>query len=257
VVGDLESGDDVCRAAAGCRSAFYVSPHDADEVAMARTFVEACELTDVRIVFAGVLIAERNAVKRALFGLLFKTLLSHYQGKLEVASIIATSNTRPILLAPNNFMQNDEAFREDILAGEFAQPLAGVNRIDVRDVAEVAARALLDDEFTPGAYSLVGPETLSGPQCADVWASELGRPVRYVGSDREAWHAAFARNLTGHKRTDWEASFAMLGRLKVRASKADLETTRTLLGREPRRYAGYVHDMASAWLPQTEGTSPS
>jgi hypothetical protein len=85
----------------------------------------------------------------------------------------------------------------------------------------------------------------------------VGRPVRYTGGDKDAWHAAFARNLSGHKRTDWEASFKMLGRLQVRASKAELETTGTLLGREPRRYAEYVHDMATAWLPQTERTTQS
>jgi uncharacterized protein YbjT (DUF2867 family) len=98
----------------------------------------------------------------------------------------------------------------------------------------MAIPQLLEDDFPPGAYSLVGPETLGGRQCADIWASELGRPVRYVGGDKDAWHAAFARNLSGHKRTDWEASFTMLGRLNIRASKAELETTRTLLGKQPR-----------------------
>jgi len=82
--------------------------------------------------------------------LLFATLLPHYQGKLRLARMIADSNTRPVVLMPSNFMQNDDVFRDDILAGHFPEPLAAVNRVDLRDVAQVAVRALCDDAFPAG-----------------------------------------------------------------------------------------------------------
>jgi uncharacterized protein YbjT (DUF2867 family) len=247
--GDLHNADDVRRALAGVRSAFYVSPHEADEVELAHTFVAACESAGIRLVFAGVHVNDRNPVKKAAYRLLFRVWLRHYQGKLELARAIERSDTQPVLLVPSNFMQNDDVFLDDIYAGEFCQPLAGANRVDLSDVAQVASTALLDDEFPSGAYSLVGPESLSGEQCAAVWQRELGRVVRYVGNDATAWRTAFARHLQGRKLVDWEASFTALAKLKVSTSAADLAETRRLLGRDPRSYAEFVHDRATARQP--------
>ena len=70
--------------------------------------------------------------------------------------------------------------------------------------------------------------------------------MRYVGDDERAWKQAFARHLHGRKLADWEASFRALSTLKVKTSAADLEETRRLIGREPRRYDEYVHDRAAA-----------
>ena len=190
-----------------------------------------------------------------MYRLLFRLWLRHYQGKLAVAKAIERSATNPVLLIPSNFMQNDDVFLDDIAAGEFCQPLAGVNRVDLRDVAQVASDALLDDEFRSGAYSLVGPESLSGEQCAAVWQRELGREVRYTGGDESAWKAAFARHLQGRKLVDWEASFGALSKLKVKTSAADLAETRRLLGREPRRYDEYVQDQVAA--RQLEARTPN
>ncbi|RYZ10290.1 MAG: SDR family oxidoreductase [Myxococcales bacterium] len=60
--------------------------------------------------------------------------------------------------------------------------------IDVRDVAEVAAKVLLSD---PGAhhgkiYTPTGPASLSLAQAASELAAGLGKPVRYVPVPHEA-----------------------------------------------------------------------
>ena len=122
--GDLHNPDDLRRALAGVRSAFYVSPHEADEVELAQTFVTACEAAGVRLVFAGVHVHDRNPLKQVMYRLLFRLWLRHYQGKLAVAKAIERSATNPVLLIPSNFMQNDDVFLDDIAAGEFCQPLA-------------------------------------------------------------------------------------------------------------------------------------
>ena len=66
--------------------------------------------------------------QQVMYRLLFRLWLRHYQGKLAVAKAIERSATNPVLLIPSNFMQNDDVFLDDIAAGEFCQPLAGVNR---------------------------------------------------------------------------------------------------------------------------------
>jgi uncharacterized protein YbjT (DUF2867 family) len=247
VTGDLRDPEALRQALTGVRSALYISPHEADEVALADGFVAACEEAGVQIVFVGVHLHDPNPLRQAMFRMLFATMLRHYQGKLRVARTIERSRTNPVILMPSNFMQNDEVFRDELLEGEFVQPLAGANRVDLRDVAEVAATVLVDDQFPSGSYSLVGPASLSGQQCAAAWERELGRPVRYLGNDKAVWKTSFARHLHGRKLVDWEASFGALSRLKVGTSAVDLATTRELLGREPRSYAEYVHDMAAAW----------
>ena len=137
-VGDLSDPGMVRKALDGVQTALYVSPHESAEVEMAKTFVAACEASGTRLVFAGFHVTDPKI--RASFG----QHLPGYGGKLRVGEIIAESAARPVVLDLSNFAQNDEVFREDILNGEFPEPLtsAGVNRLDLRDMAEVATKAL-------------------------------------------------------------------------------------------------------------------
>jgi uncharacterized protein YbjT (DUF2867 family) len=149
---------------------------------------------------------------------------------------------------PANFCQNDELFREAILAGTFPEPLGhgGINRVDVRDVGDAAARALLDPSLPGGAYPVVGPASLNGPACAAVWAEALGREVRYTG-DGDDWIRYVESELEGHKRDDFLASFAFIRGLRAPTDPRQLSATTTLLGRPPRSYAEYVRDTLERW----------
>lgn len=245
--GDLRRPEDLRAALLGVRAAFYVSPHEADEVALATGVVAACEQAGVRLVFAGVHVTGRP-VQRLLGRAMFAVLLRHYRGKLRLARMIERCQADPVVLVPSNFMQNDELVRADILGGEFPQPLGRVNRVDLRDVAEAAVVALRDDTLPSGAYPLVGPRSLGGAECAAVWADVLGRPVAYTGGDPERWEAAFQRVLTGRKAEDFLASFRALGRLRVPTSPADVAATTRLLGHPPRSYEAYVEDTARTWV---------
>lgn len=62
----------------------------------------------------------------------------------------------------------------------FSSGGADVAWIDARDIAAVAARALLDDDLTGVTLELSGPEAVSLPRTAEVLAEALGRPVRHV-----------------------------------------------------------------------------
>ena len=182
----------------------------------------------------------------------FGQLHPHYRGKIHIGAAMAAAANDPVVIsvAFANFAQNDEQFKEDILNGEFAQPLHpnGVNRIDVRDVAEISASALLDPDFPGGVYVVAGPESLSGQQCADIWAAELSRPVRYLGDNEQAWRPAIARRLTGTKQTDWLYTFEFLSTSEIPTDPGALKVTEQLLGHPPRNYRTYVRDTAREWL---------
>lgn len=85
-------------------------------------------------------------------------------------------------LRPAWFMQNLLGYAPWIAAhGELAVPSGQgtLAMIDVRDVARVAAEALVGSGHQGRAYRLTGPEALSFDRVAEVLSEVLGRPIRH------------------------------------------------------------------------------
>ncbi len=241
-VGDLRDPASLRRAMDGVDVVFHISPHEADEIELTRTVVTACEENGARLVFAGVHVTGRNAVLGWLVRRFYGMVLPRYRGKFAIGRMVETSATNPVILCPSNFMQNDEVLLDVIRGGEFVHPChpKGLNRVDLRDVGEVAAGILLDPSTQSGTYPVVGPRDLTGPECAQAWAEALGRPVRYAGDDDAALEAALGAHLTGYRHDDWLSSLRKLRGFEVHASAEELETTERLLGRAPTEYTEFV-----------------
>lgn len=235
----------------GIHTAFYVSPHEPNEEAIAASFVTACEKLGVRLVFVGVHVDARTSWLRALMRFYLGRLMPTYVPKLRLSEKVRNSNTRPIVLMPTNYFENDEIFRDEILAGAFIQPFERpFNRVAVRDIAVAAARVCLDPSFPPGAYPVVGPASLDGRACAAIWSEALGRPVHY-GVDEAAFRAAVVRKARGKKVTDLVSSYAAISKFALPTSKKDLAKTTELLGRPPCSYAAYARDALEAWRAES------
>ncbi|WP_336921049.1 SDR family oxidoreductase [Aquipuribacter sp. SD81] len=254
VRGDLRDVASLRAALRGAGAAFYVTPHETDERELARTVLAACEAERVRLVFTGVHVHARNPVTEAVMRVVMGRVLPHYRGKIALAREVARHPLRPVLVVPGNFMQNDEVFADEIRAGRYVTPLSakGVNRVDLRDVGDVVARALVDGDLAPGAYDVSGPASIGGAESAAVWAAELGHPVAYLGDDDELMARTFARYLSGHRLADWTASFRVLRRISMPTKPRDVAATRELLGREPRDFATYVRDTVTAWRAEEQ-----
>lgn len=94
------------------------------------------------------------------------------------------------ILRPHWFMQNLLNEADEIAAtGAFSLNMASarIGMIDVRDIAEFAARVLLDapERHHGQTYTLTGPRSLTFNEVADTFSVTLGRPIRYlpVGDD--------------------------------------------------------------------------
>jgi uncharacterized protein YbjT (DUF2867 family) len=74
----------------------------------------------------------------------------------------------------------------------FSFPLvnAPISFIDAGDVAQVAAHVLTTAGHDGRVYHLTGPEALTYPEAAAVFAAVLGKPVRYVGLPDDQARAA-------------------------------------------------------------------
>ncbi len=89
------------------------------------------------------------------------------------------------ILRPGWFMQvltDPRFYRDQIIdAGELPFPSgdAAVAWIDTRDIAAVAARALLDDGHAGQTYQISGPQALSLPRTAELLSAATGRLVTH------------------------------------------------------------------------------
>ncbi len=241
-LGDLRDPASLRRAMQGVDVVFHISPHEADEVELTRTVIDACEREGARLVFAGVHVTAATPWLGWFVRRFYGMVLPRYRGKLAIGRMVERSATNPVVLVPSNFMQNDEVLLDVIRAGQFVHPCSpkGLNRVDLLDVGEVAANVLLDPSTPSGSYAVAGPRSLTGPECARVWSEALGVPVRYAGDDDEALEAALTEHLTGHRRDDWLSSLRTLRGFAVHASPKELAQTERLLGRRPTDFRDFV-----------------
>lgn len=249
VRGDARDPQSLARATERVENVFYASPHEPDEEALAASVVAACERAAARLVFLGVHADGANPVSRWMTRQMYGVMLPHYRPKLRIAERVRASRARAVVLVATNFFQNDELFREQILAGELVTPLGpkGINRVDVRDIGDLAARILLDPAHPPGAVPAIGPASLSGEACAAIWSRVTGREVRYTGGDFDHFEREVERVLDGKKRLDILASYRLLGRFHLPTDPRQLAVTTALLGRAPVTYEQYARASFARW----------
>jgi uncharacterized protein YbjT (DUF2867 family) len=178
-VGDLETGEGLEAACAGVDKLFLITSNGETETARGMNAVNAAVAAGVKhIVFLSV----GNPNK--------EPAVPHYRAKLPVEEAIRNSGAAYTFLRPNFFMQTDLSVIPVIKEhGVYAMPIGSIgnNRIDTRDIADCAVRVLTEDGHAGADYHLHGPDTISGPGAAKVYASHLGREVHYGGDDVDQW----------------------------------------------------------------------
>lgn len=242
---DLADRASIDRLLVGCDAACFITPHHVDEERLGHNFIDACEAARIRrlVYVSAYHPVSKSRIVQRLIDALVGVIGAHYKPKIRVERRVRNSRLSPVVLCPSNFYQNDELCLPEILAGHYPQALGTkpANRVDTRDIGDAAARALLDD-IPSGAYELVGPDPWTGPQCAEVWSTALGREVRYAP---EEWSVSVASRLPLAKAHDFEKTFRVIQRFGIPASAATVERTTALLGKPPRGYRAYVAELHS------------
>ena len=139
--------------------------------------------------------------------------------------------------------------------GIYPQPLGsvGVSRVDVRDIAELAAIALTQDGHAGKSYEVVGPRAVTGPETAKIWGEALGRTIAYGGDDLEAWEKASLQYLPAWMVYDYKLMYAHFQKEGLRGTDEEVATMTRGLGHAPRSFEAYVAETAKAW--QAEGAA--
>lgn len=179
VIGDLESGAGLEAACAGVDKMFLITSNGETETQRGLNAVAAAKTAGVKhIVFLSI----GNPSK--------EPAVPHYRAKIPVEEAIRASGAAYTFLRPNFFMQTDLSIIPVIKEhGVYSMPIGeiGNNRIDTRDIADCAVRVLTEDGHAGADYHLHGPDTISGPGAAAVYAKHFGREVVYGGDDVDAW----------------------------------------------------------------------
>jgi uncharacterized protein YbjT (DUF2867 family) len=113
----------------------------------------------------------------------------------QVEEIIEQSGIPFTFLRPNEFMQNFINFHSPSIKenNAFYIPLedAKVSLVDIRDIAAVAVKSLIDeDKHKNKTYLITGPEALSYHQVAEILSKAAGKKISYVNISEEEAKAA-------------------------------------------------------------------
>jgi NAD(P)H dehydrogenase (quinone) len=190
VVGDLRDRSALRRAVHGAGGAYYICPEmNPDEAEIVGVLIKAMrEAGAWRLAYHSVLHPQADE-------------LPHHLMKLHAERRVVDSGLAYTILQPAPYMQNLASDRYDVAThGVYRVPysvLAPFSWVDLRDVAQVAARVLADPGHDSATYELAGPEPLSSAQVAERWSAVLGRPVRAETMRREAWVATLDRSGMG------------------------------------------------------------
>jgi len=165
----------------------------------------------------------------------------------QVEEHVRASGLAFTFLHPTWFMQNfSTSMAGAIQAGTLAEPAADRKTafIDARDIAAVAAEALLEPGHDGKTYVLTGAELLSRAEVVQALGKELGKPITYLPVTDEQFRAAVKGFLT-------PSYLELMSYLysKVRAGQAEVktDTVQALLGRPPIAFSQFVRDHRAVW----------
>ena len=119
--------------------------------------------------------------------------------------------------------------------------------VDARDVAAVAARALVEDGHAGRAYTPTGPAALTYDEIAAMLSDELGRPIRYADPNLVAYWRRMRRRGMPRAMVGVTVGIYMAARFGLADSLTD--EVEQVTGRPPIQFRQFVHDAREAWLP--------
>lgn len=230
-VADMEDEAAYARALQGVQQVYHICPNmHPDEVKIGRFLIATAQKASAaHIVYHSVLHPQTEK-------------MPHHWHKLRVEEMLFESGIPTTILQPTAYMQNIfGGWRQIVENGRYAVPYPVETRlslVDLQDVAEVAAKVLLEPGHVGATYELVGTEGLTQTAVSHVLAQQLSRPVTAAEVPLDQWQqGAEAAGLppyavaTLRKMFVYYANFGLIGSPNV---------LKLLLGRQPTSLAEVV-----------------
>ncbi len=180
VVGDLRDEQALTRAMRGVQAVYHICPAvQPDEWEIGQRMIAVARLTGVaHFVYHSVLHPQIDA-------------LPHHAQKLRVEAELIQSDLPFTILQPAPYMQNilgmwPRIVEQGIYTTSYGLD-ARMSLVDLDDVAEVAARVLLEDGHQAATYELSGPAALTADAMTEILGQALGRRVIAEDLNIEQW----------------------------------------------------------------------
>jgi uncharacterized protein YbjT (DUF2867 family) len=225
VIGDLNDGQSIEVALSGIGAVFYIAPaFFPNEAQVGQRFIQLAKQAGVgRFVFSSVIHPVLSE-------------LSNHAAKAPVEEALLDSGMQYTILHPALYFQNYQSSWPSIIAkGVLSEPWSNetrFSRVDYRDVAEVAAIALMEDRLLSGTFELCAEGELNRHDVATMIGKVLGRDILAQKVD-----ASNIKNLSA-------AMKAMLDHYDTAGLLGNSLTLRAILGRGPRTLLAFFEELA-------------
>ncbi len=236
-VGDLTDPASIQAALKGVDAVFYVPPaFIANEAEVGKSMVEA---------------AKQAGVRRFVFSSVIDPVISalvNHSAKAPVEEAIIESGMEFALLQPAMFFQNFkqgfiQSWSQVVKSSTYGEPWSEeicFSRVDYRDVAEVAAIALMEDRLLYGTYQLCAEGHLNRKDVAALMSAVLGKEIKSVRPSSPA-----SPPQAGKQASPIQLMFAWYDQHGLLGNALTLQA---ILGREPRALRAYFEELAA--LPE-------
>lgn len=179
--------------------------------------------------------------------------IPHFKSKQLIEDEIEKLNIPKTVIKANNFFQNDTWFKEAIMNfGIYPQPFGdkGLSRVDADDIALAIVNALTDESHIGKAYPLVGAESLSGIETAEIYSKVTGKKITYIGNDLDSWQKENEKYLPAWLVADWKKMYQLFQDQGLKASEEDLIAQKKILKKEPSSFTDFVKELVGQWNNQ-------
>jgi uncharacterized protein YbjT (DUF2867 family) len=182
VIGDMTDQTAMNRAADGAAAIYHICPNmHPEEMKIGEIAIRSAQANGIeRFVYHSVLHPQIEA-------------MPHHWQKLRVEEMLIESRLSFTIMQPAAYMQNLLA-NWDRIAGEgiYEVPYAVdtcISMVDLLDVAEAAAKVLIEEGHEDAVYELCGPQAPSQREVAAILSAQLGRSVKAETISTETWEA--------------------------------------------------------------------
>ena len=174
--------------------------------------------------------------------------IPHFFAKLEMEEALKKTGIPYTFIRANNFFQNDELYFQGMEEhGLYLQPIGnvGLNRVDVRDVADAIENALLSDKHLNQTYPLVGPDDLTGRKTAMLYSEIMGKKISYPANCLQMWEDQLKEMLPEWQLEEYKMmyEFFLIDGLPARGDAHDRRNI--ILGKAPRRFEDFAKELVA------------
>ncbi len=239
VMGDLDKPETLEAAFSGADRVFLATPAGPNQVALARNGIAAAYRAGsphlVRL-SAGALNTVADSPARVT------------RQHAEIDAELEASGLAYTILRPHFFMQNTLMAAGSVESdGAVYMPMkeGKLGMIDVRDVADVAAKVLTEAGHEGKTYGLTGPASISVSDVAAGLSGALGKEVKYVDVPLEAAREA----MVGMGLPEWMADAVNDYNKAFSEGLGDFTTNdvEAITGHPARSYETFARDFAQAF----------